>query len=52
METMVVHVSFMIYGISLFVNDKGGENSVLHTYVCYGNGNRYMMDIDICVLWQ
>ena len=39
---MSVHVSFMIYAISLFVHDKGGEksseNSVLHMY--------------ICVLWQ
>ena len=33
---MVVHVSLMIYAISLFVNDKGGEN------FC----------VDICVLWQ
>ena len=47
METMCVHVCFMLF--LLFVNDKGGEHSVLlcYIYLCV-----MAMDIDICVLWQ
>ena len=47
METIVVHVSFMIYAISLFVNDKGGENSVLH--MCYIS-KKFCVDICVVIL--